>query len=306
MTTKSYIISFLTIPTYDSSQQYIITLRNIPISHFSISESRSLWFSLLLYKFRSEFEISDELWQASRTFILNTLKGIESNSAQNYLQLFNEWKIKDYNKFIDEVTHYYIHVLHLKETIEETKSEHTVSEWSKSYQDLLIKIRQKADQMGFLQKLDEKVNQLVQTRNSIVLDTLRKAYWDIIEDDIRHENYTSLLCQLNELKDLMKYIIPKQYQSYLDDQFDIHYIIQCIETKTLDKDYLIQLCEWITHCIKEWDSEILETVYDREILIFKEQIETLEWVSLIRYSIELCTILAFDTKTRISICKSIL
>jgi hypothetical protein len=306
MTTKSYIISFLTIPTYDSSQQYIITLRNIPIPHFSISESRSLWFSLLLYKFRSEFEISDELWQASRTFILNTLKGIESNSAQNYLQLFNEWKIKDYNKFVDEVTHYYIHVLHLKETIEETKSEHTVSEWSKSYQDLLIKIRQKADQMGFLQKLDEKVNQLVQTRNSIVLDTLRKAYWDIIEDDIRHENYTSLLCQLNELKDLMKYIIPKQYQSYLDDQFDIHYIIQRIETKTLDKDYLIQLCEWIIHCIKEWDSEILETVYDREILIFKEQIETLEWVSLIRYSIELCTILAFDTKTRISICKSII
>ena len=136
--------------------------------------------------------------------------------------------------------------------------------------------------------------------------TLRKAYWDIIEDDIRHENYTSLLCQLNELKDLIKYIIPKQYQSYLDDQFDIHYIIQRIETKTLDKDYLIQLCEWIIHCIKEWDSEILESVYDREILIFKEQIETLEWVSLIRYSIELCTILAFDTKTRISICKSIL
>lgn len=304
--TKSYIISFLTIPTYDSSQQYIITLRNIPIKHFSISESRSLWFSLLLYKFRSEFEISDELWQASRTFILHTLKGIESNSAQNYLQLFNEWKTKDYNKFVDEVSHYYIHVLHLKETIEETKSEHTLNEWSKSYQDLLIKIREKADQMGFLKKLDEKVNRLVQTRNSIVLDTLRKAYWDIIEDDIRHENYTSLLCQLNELKDLLKYIIPKQYQSYLDDQFDIHYIMQRIETKTLDKDYLIQLCEWIIQCIKEWDSEILESVYDREMMIFKEQIETLEWVSLIRYSIELCTILAFDTKTRISICKSIL
>jgi hypothetical protein len=58
---------------------------------------------------------------------------------------------------MNEVIGYYVEVLQLKQTIEETKEETTIAEWQGSYQRLLITIRDAAQHMGFLAALDERV-----------------------------------------------------------------------------------------------------------------------------------------------------
>lgn len=309
MNTKSHITHFLSHPslkTIEQSKQYLISLRDTLIDGFTLTESRSLWFSLLLYKFRHEQETPDELWQSARTFILDTLRENQSDSAKKFLDTFNEWKKEDFKSFINEVVGYYLQVIHLKQTIEETKEEATIHEWKDSYQTLIMKIRNAAERMGFLPTLDEKVREVEQFRNSIVQDMMRRAYWDMLENDVRQLQYATVICQLTELKDLIKEIVPVQYHSDLHDKIDIDYVRQRIETHTLDQEYLVGLCRWVMDSMKEWDSASARPLYEREIETWEKAIGTLEWSTFIRFSLELCTVLALDAKTRISIWKSIL
>jgi hypothetical protein len=308
MNIKQHIIHFLSHPTLrtmESSKQYLLSLRDVPISTFSVTESRSLWFCLLLYKWKSEFNPPDELWQASRTFILETLQEKEHSSARHCINLFQEWKQRDLDSFVNEMVGYYMQVLHLKETIEETKQDDTIQEWRESYQRLLVKIRNAAEHMGFLATLEEKVNHIIQVRQSIVQDTMRRAYWDMLEDDIRHERFDTILCQLTELKDCIKDIIPIRFHATLHDRFDIDYVRQRIMEKQFDHDDIIALCRWVMDSMKEWDSESIRPLYDREIERWEQSIGTMDWSTFIRCSIEMCTVLAVDAKTRISIWRSI-
>ena len=309
MNTKSHMIHFLShssLKTIEKSKQYLVSLRDTVIDEFTLTESRSLWFSLLLYKFRHEQETPDDLWQSARLFILDTLRDHNSDSAKKFLDVFNEWKKADFKSFINEVVGYYLQVIHLKQTIEETKEESTINEWKDSYQHLINKIRNAAEKMGFLSILDEKVQEVEQFRNSIVQDMMRRAYWDMLENDVRHQQYATVICQLTELKDLIKEIIPTCHHTDLHDKFDIDYVCQRIETHTLDQDYIVGLCRWVMDSMKEWDSASSRPLYEREIELWENTIGSLEWATFIRFSLELCTVLALDAKTRISIWKSIL
>jgi T-complex protein 11 len=304
---KSNIIYFLSLKTFEQSKQYMVSIRDIVINGCTLIQSRSLWFSLLLYKYRDEYKPTDDLWKHARMFILETLRNqCNQQIIDTYLSLFNEWKKQDYLSFINEVVGYYVQILHLKETIEETKEETTISEWQQSYRSLLYKIRDGAKRMGFLDVLDEKVKELEHTRQSIVKDIMHRAYWDMLEEDIRHQQYTSTLFQLSELKNLVKDIIPAKFHQELHDVFDMDYITQRIDTLTLDYTFLIGLCRWIIESLKEWDNEASSPLYDRELEIWESKIEKLEWPTFIRYSIELCTVLALDTKTRVSVWRSLL
>jgi len=58
--------------------------------------------------------------------------------------------------------------------------------------------------------------------------------------------------------------------------------------------------------MKESDSESACPMYEREITRWEKSINVLEWPTFIRFSLELCTVLALDAKTRISVWKSII
>jgi hypothetical protein len=306
MSVKKHMTHFLSsLKTIEEAKQYLITLRDTTMDGFTLTESRMLWFSLLLYKFRHEQDTPDELWKDARTYILDTLRDQPGDSARKFITSFNEWKQTDFTSFVNEMVGYYLHVIHLKETIEETKEESTINEWKDSYQKLILKIRSSAERMGFLQILDEKVREVERVRHSIVQDMMKRAYWDMLEDDVRHQRYATVICQLTELKDLIKEIIPNRYHPDLHEQFDIDYVRHRIETETLDQDYIVQLCKWVMDSMKEWDSESARPLYEREISTWENIIGTLEWPTFIRFSLELCTVLALDAKTRISIWKSL-
>ena len=322
---KNHIINFLsnkTISTVDpkgrpiesveSAKQQLIRLRRMDMDGYTSAESHCLWFSLFLYKFRQENNAPDSVWIAARKYILNVLTTdpsdttATSESARYFLKVFSEWKTEDNINFQKEVIDYYIQVLHLKQTIEETRDENTIGSWNESYQTLLHKIRDYSTKMGFISKLDEAVDEIIRVNKTLVENIMKRAYWDLVEENIKNKEYTTVFCQLLELKNLIKDIIPARFHPDLDDKFNIEYIQDKLEKEMLEPAYLVQLCRWIINSIKEWDSEATQSLYDREIQSWEKSIETLEWPRFLRFSLELCTVLALDAKTRVFIWKSLI
>jgi len=308
---RRHMTFFLTDPSLrpiEDAKNYLIPLRRVAMEGFTIVESRCLWFSLILYKFRTESGIPDELWTAARNFVLESLRqdNTRETSARLYLSLFETWKKDDHQSFVNEVVGYYLEVLHLKQTIEETREESTIAEWQTSYQGLLLKIRDAAQRMGFLKALDDRVAEVHRIRHSIVENMMKRAFWDMLENDIKEENYTTVMCQLIELKELVKEIIPSRYHADLHEKFNIDFIQQQLEQRSMDPAYLVQLCRWIMDSMKEWDAASTQPLYEREISTWEQSIGTLEWPRFLRFSLELCTMLALDAKTRVSIWRSLL
>ena len=308
---RRHMTFFLTDPSLRSiedAKNYLIPLRRVAMEGYTIVESRCLWFSLILYKFRTDSGIPDDLWTAARNFVLESLRqdNTRETSARLYLSLFETWKKDDHQSFVNEVVGYYLEVLHLKQTIEETREESTIAEWQTSYQGLLLKIRDAAQRMGFLKALDDRVAEVHRIRHSIVENMMKRAFWDMLENDIKEEKYTGVMCQLIELKELVKEIIPSRYHADLHETFDIDFIQQQLEQRSLDPAYLVQLCRWVMSSMKEWDAASTQPLYEREIQTWEQSIGTLEWPRFLRFSLELCTMLALDAKTRVSIWRSLL
>lgn len=304
----THFLSSASLSTADAAKQYLVALRHTAIEGHTLSESRCLWFSLLIYKFRQENNVPDELYAAARRFILDSMSIYPSDgsAARHYVELFEVWRKEDHRSFMNEVIGYYVEVLQLKQTIEETKEEATIAEWQGSYQRLLMTIRDAAQRMGFLAKLDERVAELHRTRLSLVEEMMKRAYWDMLEEDIRNKEYTMVLAQLLELKEMIQSIVPSRFHADLHDKFDIEYITEHLQNETLDPAFLVQLCRWIMECMREWDSSSAESLYIREIETWEQSIGTLEWPRFLRFSLELCTLLALDARTRIGIWRSLL
>jgi len=323
---RSHMTHFLTHPslsTLNESKKYLISLRNSEIKYFTLVQSRSLWFSLIFYKFREENNVTDKLYAFARRFLLDTISINSSdesykNSANKYLEIFEEWKTEDRETFLDQIVNYYLEVLHLKQIIEETRDPNTINEWKESYQNLLLKIRNSANSIGFLKELDERVKKINELKSSIVKETMKRAYWDMIEKDIRNKHYISFISQLIELKEILKCIIPLRFHDDLNDKFDIDFIAQRLEHESKDeskdekkdesKDILITTYKWILESIQEWDSVVCRPLYEREINIWEKSVELFvdDSPKFLRFSLELCTLLALDAKTRIKIWKSLL
>jgi len=308
---KRHVTHFLSHPslsTLEAAKQYLITLRRTAMDGYTMTESRSLWFSLLLYKFRTEHNVSDTLWAAARGYLLDMLSPHSTGdmAARHFLTVFAEWKKEDRASFVNEVIGYYLEVLHLKQTIEETREESTIAEWKDSYQGLIYKIRDAATRMGFLAQLDERVGEVNRARQTLVENMMKRAYWDLVEQDIREKQYATVLLQLSELKELVKEVIPSRFHADLHEKFNVDYIQEKLEQEALDPAYLVQLVRWIMDSMKEWDAASTRSLYDRELQTWEQAIGTLEWPRFLRFSLELCTLLALDAKTRVSIWRQLL
>lgn len=282
---QTHILQFLSDPslkTIEQAKNYLITLRDKKIEGFSLSESRSIWYSLIIYKFRYEEDVPTDLWEAARNLILGTLRS-QKMDAQPFLKIFNVWKKNEFNTFVDEVFEYYIYAQKI------------------GHEELVLKIREIATKMGFLETLDKKV---VEMNTNTVKDIMHQAFWDMIEEDIRKQEYSTVICQLTELQNIMKEIIPANFHPDLYEKFDIEYIRQRIESHTFDKEYLSELCHWIINSLKEWDSESMNLAYDTELKTYESELD-LEWPTFIRFSLELCTLLSLDAKVRISMWRTL-
>ena len=97
---KRIMTHFLSDPstsTFEAAKQYLTPLRHTTMDGYTRTESRRLWFSLLLYKFRKETDVPENIYTAGRTYLLDMLSSQGSDDALGriYLQVFEQWKNED-------------------------------------------------------------------------------------------------------------------------------------------------------------------------------------------------------------------
>jgi|Laugrefbdmm110sn_1035136.scaffolds.fasta_scaffold25731_1 hypothetical protein len=278
---------------YEPTRQYLVSLRATCQPPHTLAESRRLYYALLLYKYRDQESTPEDLYVLARRFIMDTLRGIPHDPTA-YLARFEEWKSGMHASFVQDVIQHYVHVLHLKDTLE---TRETSSEWVPSYLALLDKIKAAAAALGFLPVLEHHVAELQAVRQSLVTDTMRRAYWDLIEQDIREARYATVAGQLLEVKGLLAGILPASEHPALHSRFDLPPL------DTVDASVLVDLCRWVLTQLQEWDCAANRALYDREVATWEAA--ELEWPTFLRFSLELCTLLALDTHTRVAIYRTL-
>jgi hypothetical protein len=289
-----------TVNTIEQGQQLLKSFRNLKINNLDLKSSRCVWMSLILYKFKQEMTVSDELWTLSRQLIISMLK---SDSAlqtiiTDYLRIFELWQADDLNDTFTQIAGNYYNLLQIVQSVNSTNSPDTIEHWKTHYDILIEKIRTYCKSMGVLEKLDKFVEDFDKTKYQLVKEIMTLAYWDKLEQDIKEGNLDVVFNNLSELKTTLSDIIPRNKdRTSLNEYFDIEYIKHIVQTNNFDYEYLMKLFKYVISVLKEWDSEASEEKYIQEIKLMS-QLEIQDPSHLIRLVLEKMILLSVDLKNR--------
>lgn len=292
----------------NEAQQKLKDYRNITISDFDLKNSRCLWMSLILYKFKSEMEVSDELWTLSRQMIISVLKSDENvkEIMNEYLRCFTEWQNEDLNNILLQFASNYYNILQIKKSIENTKNEESIKHWIPHYQNIIDKIRNYCIHFNILDKLDSMMITFEEKKYNIVKEIMNRAYWNKIEEDIEKGDNEIVFNNLTELKIMLFEILPKNTKNNIDEIIDINYMKHLVEKNLLDKEYLLKLYIFVINLLKEWDADAFVDKYNEELDEYKKKEETYTMSQSIRYILEKLMTLTIDLKNRKALWKIIL
>lgn len=283
----------------EDGQQKLKEYRNIKFDTYSLKNSRCIWMSLLLFKFKKEMDVSEELWGKCRQIIISVLrKDININEIiTDYLKAFDVWQKEDLADLVTQIGGNYYNLIQIKNSIEKTGNDETIIHWLPHYQNLVQKIRSYCKNMGILEKLDDFILAFEQQKYNIVKEIMDKAYWDKIEEDIENKNLDIIYANLTEIKMLLLDIIPKTINTdFLNEYFDINYIKHMVDNNVFDKEYLLKLYIYVINILKEWDGDALKDKYNNEL----EEIKTFEGTlnHMIRHILQKLMCLSTDLKNR--------
>lgn len=104
---------------------------------------------------------------------------------------------------------------------------------------------------------------------NIMLEKLKLAFWDKMQDEIKEKDYTSLLSVINEITERICDLIPKRTDLHknIKDTIDIELIEQMIKHDAIDNKYIFNMIQFIITQLKELDTLRDEPFYE----IWREQ-----------------------------------
>lgn len=208
----------------------------------------------------------------------------------NYLELFDSWKRIDIEHLIFNLSYDYYNI---EKKIKEKKGVLLFQEIKSIF--LLEKkkikrhVRELDSQNGILkfnEYLDiieeyESENGEIENREKIFAlkisktmnNNLKKAYWDLLEDEFECGVYDKLDKSIFELKELIKSCVPNKKEMHLElDEFlDEKFIIQKIEKRVFTISELSKLFDYILIKLETYQSEF----EDEYTLEFREELEEL-------------------------------
>jgi hypothetical protein len=283
----------------ENSQQILKSYRNIKIGDYNLKDSRCIWMSLMLYKFKQEMDVSEELWSRSRQLVISMLRSDPDlkHITTSYLKEFEIWQKEDLVNLVTQIGGNYYNLIQIKNSIENTGNEETIQHWAPHYKNLIQRIRSYSKSVGILEKVDDFVLEFEQQKYNIVKEIMDKAYWDRVESDMDATNLDIVYSNLSELKSLLLDIIPKSINTtYLNEYFDIDYIKHIVTNGVLDKEYLTKLFIFVIGILKEWDSAAFLEKYDEEL----NQIDTITGSlnHIIRCILQKLMVMTIDLKNR--------
>ncbi len=296
-----------TIKSFHDGQQYLKQLRNTPVSYYSLKDSRCIWMTLIIYKFKNELEANDFIWGKSRSVILAILRqdcGLHE-TVQEYLLAFNEWKANDFQQFVLDIASFYYNILQIKQSIENHSVKETRDEWVPHYMGLLEKVRASCSKIGCLAMLDAVIDQMNTHKSNIVSEVLNRAYWDKMEEEIRANNCELIFLNMNELKTFLYEILPKNAsRKEIDDFIDVDFLKQRVQKDVFDRTYLLNMFDFIMGFLTEWDALHYRDRYLQEKIKIHEM--DVPMPTLIRIILEKCFFYITDLKNRKGIWNKIL
>lgn len=293
---------------FEEGKRRLGTIRGTVFMDKSLKDSRAIWFSLMLYRFKKELDVSEHLWNKSRLVVIGILKRAYDiqQTINEYIDLFNTWKKDDYLHFVADIASFYYNLLEIRKSIGMTENETTKEEWEPHYLDLILKVRKSCAKIGCLDDMDRFLTTLEGKKYDLVAQIMERAYWDKVEEDLNNGDYTVLFRNLEEIKIMLKDIHPISVpEKELDEILDIVYIQQLISNGAMDQKYILGLSKFITGYLKDWDAIHFRKRYD-ETLYEINSMKDVTLTKLIREVFQRISVLVLDFKTRKSVWEKLL
>lgn len=103
----------------------------------------------------------------------------------------------------------------------------------------------------------------------IILEKLKRVFWDKLQDEIREKNYEGLFAVLNEIKERICQLIPNRSDLHnnVNENIDTKLIEQMLKHDALDYSYIFNVIQFIITQLKILDSVRDEPMYE----IWREQ-----------------------------------
>ena len=283
----------------EAGEKILIKHRNNIIKKYSLSVSRNIWMSLLLYKFKNDMNTSDVLWNDCKRLIIGILLKDDNLDTiiDNYIKTFNEWKMDDIVDIVYNVSNTYYELLNIKKSIEESNDINTINTWSPHYEKLIKKIHEHCTKINILDKVEETLKIFEQKKHNIMKDIFERAYWDKIKEDVQNKKYDSVLAIICEIKIYMEDIIPKQFNKTLYEVLDIEFISTQINNNVFDMQCLKNIYLWILQTLQKWDCAKYVQYYDDEITNI-QSFDDIEFHDVLINVLKKSIVKTIDLKTR--------
>ena len=103
-----------------------------------------------------------------------------------------------------------------------------------------------------------------------ITETMRMAFWDKMEDDIKKKDYDTVIAVLEEIRDGICELVPSREDLHetMYEAIDIDLIKQMLQHDALDNSYIFNLIQFIITKLKNFDSLEDEPMYE----IWREQV----------------------------------
>ena len=87
---------------------------------------------------------------------------------------------------------------------------------------------------------------------TVIIEKLRLAFWDKMQDEIKEKNYEGLLAVLNEVKERICNLIPnrKDLHKNISDTIDVKLIEQMLKHDAIDNNYIFNIIQFIITQLK--------------------------------------------------------
>lgn len=111
------------------------------------------------------------------------------------------------------------------------------------------------------------VEEIIQQHNNIddyIYETLKRAFWDKLQDDLLNKEYTGMINVLRELREKLCNLVPNRRDLHEEyhEFIDVDLIKQMLDNNAITPSYILSLVNYIISVLKQMDSLSEEYFYD--------------------------------------------
>jgi len=270
--------SLLPALSHDEARRRLIARRHVPLPPHPAADSRRLWYALLLFLYREEEGASDEVWVQARHVVLGLLRGTDLPGpvAGPYLAAFEVWAAGERRAWVHEVAGTLYNLEQIGRSVHAAQHPVTAAEWEPMHTVLRQDILDKMGRAGgdLRAEVLSAVEDIRRAHHGGVLDMLRQAYWEAMEQDVAAGRHESLWAQIHEVRLQLRAIVPPDlHASLLDPWLDLEYIAQRLQAADADtsssssssSSWLVELEASAVRVLREYDSAAMGPRYDEAL-----------------------------------------